>query len=110
MKKALLMLFLGLALVSCEDREPEPILIPEWLKPRLTELESSGECYGCQVQRWSYNEEYFYHLYCGYWSCSDCEVYHYDGRRVEWGATADPVDFNENKHRPVLVWECGDEL
>lgn len=98
------------ALFACDDHEPEPILVPEWLKPRLTELENSGNCYGCQVQRWTYNEEYFYHLYCGYWSCSNCEVYHYDGTLVEWAVSVDPVDFDANKHRAVLVWECGDDL
>lgn len=96
--------------ISCEDREPDPVITPEWLKPQLAELEDSGECEGCSVQRWSYNEQYFYHFYCDYWSCSDCEVYHFDGTKVEWGVSVDPVDFNKYKRRPVLVWQCGDDL
>ncbi|WP_347838899.1 hypothetical protein [uncultured Draconibacterium sp.] len=98
------------ALVACEDREPEPIIVPNWLKPQLSELESSGNCVGCRVQRWTYNEEYFYHLYCDYWSCLDCVMFHYDGTPVEWGVTVDQADFYDKRHRPQLIWECGDEL
>ncbi|WP_320110753.1 hypothetical protein [Draconibacterium orientale] len=110
MRKLFYIMLFFLALLSCEDREPEPIVVPNWLKPRLVELENSGECYGCRVQRWTYNGEYFYHLYCDYWSCSNCEVYKSNGTLVEWGVTADPVDFEANKYRPTIVWECGDEL
>lgn len=109
MKKILLLFFVALTILSCEEREPDPILVPEWLHPRLQELEAGGDCFGCTVQRWTYNEEYFYHLYCSYWSCSDCEIYHHDGRPVDW-ELIDRVDFNANKYRPVKVWECGDEL
>jgi len=110
MKKALLIFFLGLALFSCENREPNPIVVPDWIKPRLQELENSGDCFGCTVQRWTYNDEFFYHVYCGYWSCSDCEIYHYNGDLVVWGEDIDPVDFNANKSRPKIIWECGDDL
>ncbi|MDX8338301.1 hypothetical protein SLH46_03830 [Draconibacterium sp. IB214405] len=110
MRKLFYILVFIVALFACESHEPEPILIPEWLKPQLAELESSDKCYGCRVQRWTYNEEYFYHLYCDYWSCSDCEIYHYNGTPVEWGVTVDHADFDANKHRPILIWECGDEL
>lgn len=109
MKKILVIFFMVIMMVSCEDREPEPILVPEWMHTRLQELEDGGNCIGCTVQRWTYNEEYFYHLYCSYWSCLDCEIYHYDGTPIDWDLI-DPVDFNANKHRPVKVWECGDEL
>lgn len=110
MQKFLYISLIIVALLACEDREPEPIIVPEWIEPRLAELENSGECDGCQVQRWTYNEEYFYVLYCSYWSCLNCEVYHYDGTLVEWGETVDPVDFDINKHRPIKIWECDDEL
>ncbi|WP_303921760.1 hypothetical protein [Draconibacterium sediminis] len=110
MRKLLYIALFIVAMLACEDREPEPIIVPSWMKAQLAELEDSGNCYGCRVQRWTYNEEYFYHLYCDYWSCSNCEVYHNNGTLVEWGVTVDPVDFDSLKYRPTIVWECGDEL
>lgn len=98
-----------LVLAACQDREPDPIIIPDALKPRLLELEKSGDCFGCTVQRWTYDDAFFYHLYCSYWSCSDCEIYKFDGTLVDW-ADIDRADFEANKHRPEKIWECGDEL
>ncbi|MCY1720292.1 hypothetical protein OU798_08050 [Prolixibacteraceae bacterium Z1-6] len=98
------------AIVSCEDRTPEEVVVPSWLTPRLIELEESGDCFGCTVQRWTYKNEYFYHLYCGFWSCLDCEVYRVNGDHVVWGEDIDHADYDQNKHRPVKIWECGDEL
>ncbi|HYQ57413.1 MAG TPA: hypothetical protein VEP89_08685 [Draconibacterium sp.] len=110
MQKLFFIALFIVTLLACQDREAEPIIVPGWIKPRLVELTNSEECNGCRVQRWTYNEEYFYHLYCDDWSCLDCEVYHYDGTPVEWDVTVDHADFNANKHRPILIWECGDDL
>ena len=110
MKKFFYIFFLLLAFVSCEDREPDPVLVPEWLKPRLEELENSGDCFSCSVQRWTYNDEFFYHVYCGYWSCLECEVYRYNGDLVTWDGDVDHAGFTQNKRRPMKIWECGDEL
>jgi len=110
MKRYLHILFLVVAFVACEDREPDPIIVPEWLKSRLLELENSGDCYDCKVQRWTYNEEFFYHVYCGHWSCLECEIYRYNGDLVTWVDDIDHADFAENKGRPLVIWKCGDEL
>lgn len=110
MKKILALLFVIFIFSACENREPDPIVVPNWLKPRLTELENSGDCYGCTVQRWTYEEEFFYHVYCSYWSCLDCEVYRYNGDLVTWDGDIDHADFDANKTRPEIIWECGDEL
>ncbi len=91
-------------LVACEDREPDPIVTPAWLESRITEIEETG-CEGCSVRRYRYKEEYFYHVYCNYWSCYDCEIYRYDGTPVDW-EVIDHQDFEENKTRSVLLWEC----
>ncbi len=109
-KKIFYILVLVMAFVSCENREPLTVETPEWLTPRLLELENSGDCHGCTVQRWTYDDQFYYHVYCSYWSCLDCEVYHYDGKLVVWGETVDQADYEANKHRPEKIWECGDEL
>lgn len=110
MKKILVVLFFAFAVFSCEDREPEEVTIPDWLKPRLEELENSGECHDCKVQRWTYNDAYFYHIYCGHWSCIDCEVYWHNGEKIVWGEGIDHADYEQNKHRPMVIWQCGDKL
>lgn len=101
---------LALFLLTCEERETEEITTPAWIETRLTELENSGDCFGCTLQRWTYNNEYYYHLYCNHWSCSNCEVYRYNGDKVVWGENVDPADYEKNKHRPVKIWECGMEI
>ncbi|MBN1767068.1 MAG: hypothetical protein JW842_01030 [Prolixibacteraceae bacterium] len=100
--------FIGILLVlmmACEDREPAAIETPAWLETRIAELESSN-CQGCTITRYTYNEEFFYHVYCNTWSCLACEVYHYNGDLVTWGEDVDPADFEQNKTRPVKIWEC----
>ncbi len=97
---ALLILFF----VACQDREPDPVLTPVWLEARIAELEDSG-CTGCNIKRYTYQEEFYYHVYCNYWSCIDCEIYHFDGEPVNWEYT-DRADFWANKSRTLLLWEC----
>lgn len=98
-----------IALSACEDREPEKLVVPDALKSRLIELEQSGNCNNCLLQRWTYKEDYYYHLNCGDSPCLDCEVYLFDGTLVDW-TKVDRVDYEANKHRPEKIWECGDEL
>lgn len=109
-KRILFLNILIVAFISCEDREPDPIIVPEWLKPRLEELEDSGNCFDCKVQRWNYNDEFFYTVYCGFWSCAECEVYRYNGDLVTWVDDIDHADYAQKKDRPLIVWKCGDEL
>lgn len=110
MKKFFFILVVFIVSISCEDRTPVEPTIPNWLEPRLEELENSGECYGCTVQQSTYNDELFYHLYCSYWSCSHCEVYHFNGTLVEWSEEFSLGDWLENRQQISILWECGDEL
>lgn len=110
MKYFLLLLFIAVTIVSCEDREPEEHIIPNWLKLRLQELESSGDCHGCTVQRSTYKEEIFYHLYCSHWSCSHCEVYRYGGVLVEWGEEFPLSEWLTERKKIEILWQCGDTL
>lgn len=109
-KKISLIIVMFFIVISCQDREPDPLVIPDAIKPRLEELSNSGECHGCTVQQSIYNDEYYYHLYCSYWSCSHCEVYHHDGTLVEWSEEFTLSEWLENRHQMVILWECGDEL
>lgn len=104
MRKLQLITILFIMLVACEDREPAAVTIPQWLEPRIEELEADG-CIGCSISRVTYNDEFYYHVYCNYWSCSNCETYHSDGELVDWSVT-NYADFLENKTRPIIIWEC----
>lgn len=104
MRKFYLIAVLFLLAIACEDRETDPVLTPVWLEARIAELEESG-CVGCTIKRYTYKEEFFYHVYCNYWSCIDCEIYHFDGEPVDW-EIVDRADFWENKTRQILLWEC----
>ncbi|MEN8117771.1 MAG: hypothetical protein ABFS16_12370 [Bacteroidota bacterium] len=97
--------FLSLLFISCEERVPAEVVIPAWLQPRIEELESSEHCNICEVQRSTYLEEHYFHVYCGHWSCMYCEVYHYDGRLVDWEETS-LTDFLENRTNLKIIWEC----
>lgn len=108
--KPLFFIFLVVLLFACEDRTPAEHLIPEWIKPRLIELENSGDCFGCTLQQSTYNGEFYYHLYCSYWSCSHCEVYRYNGSLVEWSEEFPLSDWLENRTQLDILWQCGDEL
>ncbi len=91
-------------ILACEDRTPDPKTIPDWMEPRVEELESS-DCPGCKITRVTYMDEYFYQVYCNYWSCLYCEVYHYNGDSVDWTVT-DQADFIASQSNPVILWTC----
>ena len=105
MKKHLFIVVLLFLFLACQDKETDSPEIPVWLGPRIAELESSG-CGGCTITRYVYKEEYYYHVYCNNWSCVYCELYHYNGTLVVWDEDTDHVDFEQNKDRPVKIWEC----
>lgn len=108
MRKFYFIILLFLLAIACEKREAEPVEVPVWLESRITELDSS-DCTGCSITRYTYMEEYFYQVYCNHWSCVNCEVYHYNGALVVWGDDVDPADFDQNKTRPVKIWECNSD-
>lgn len=105
MQKIIILIVLFIAIIACENREPDPVITPEWLQDRITELEDSG-CTGCSVTRVTYNEEFYYQVYCNYWSCANCEVYHYNGELVDWQET-DFADYLAYKTNQIKLWECG---
>ncbi len=110
MKRIAFFFLFFLLVVGCEEREAQKIDKPAWLVEKIQEMFPDGDCEGCRVQRWTYNEGLFFQIYCSHWSCSNCEVYYFNGEKVIWGDDIDPADFEASKHRPVIVWECGDDV
>lgn len=105
MNRVFIVVVFILLVCACEEREVQDPQVPEWLQPRVTELENSGECFGCTLRRITFQDRFYFHIYCSYWSCSHCEVYEEDGTLVDWKK----MDFNEfltEQTSPVILWEC----
>lgn len=107
MKNLLLLPLLLFFLVSCQKDELNTE-IPEWLQPRIEELDKSSNCFDCELTRYTFNDEFYYHIYCGYWSCLYCELYNKNGNLVEWGVT-DFNDFMSEKKDELVIWSCSEK-
>lgn len=106
MKKFYLISFLFIFLASCEKEETTNTEIPEWLEPRIEKLENSEHCFDCSLTRITYQKEYYYHIYCGHWSCSHCELYSDNGKLVSEIEGFDFEDFFTNKKDEIVLWNC----
>ena len=107
MNKSVLLIIFILLIVSCDKEESPSPEVPDFLRPQIEELENSGECYGCTITKISYNNSFYYHLYCGYWSCMYCNLYDNKGDQVQW-AQEEFSDFLEHKTDEEVIWKCGD--
>ena len=105
MKNLYLISFLFIFLASCEKEETTNSEITEWLQPRIEELENSEHCF-CSLTRITYKKEYYYHIYCGIWSCMYCQLYNKNGELVNEIEGFDFEDFFTNKKDEVVLWSC----
>ncbi len=106
MKKILFVLAIALFLLSCQKENTVIAEIPEWLEPRIVELENSDACFACSITRYTYHEEFYYSVYCGHWSCVMCEVYDSNGNRIVDEEQLDYEDFFENRKDETVIWNC----
>ena len=105
MKNLYLISFLFIFLASCEKEETPKPEIPEWLEPRIEEIESMNLCATCSISRTNYQNQLYYHVYCGIWSCSHCEVYNSSGNLVDW-SKINFEDFAESEKNAITIWSC----
>jgi len=106
MKRIAFLVLFSAFLFSCDkDESPNPE-IPNWIKPRIEELENSGQCFGCNVTRYTYKNEYYYSVYCGYWSCMFCEVYNSTGQNLQELDNFAFEDFISNRNNEIILWSC----
>lgn len=85
MKKIIPIVFSLLLIVSaCSENDSD--FRPEWLSDKISEiLTEKDSCELTSITVYSFNEELFYNIYCGYWSCMFCHLYDADGNKVELG-------------------------
>ncbi len=106
MKPIIIFSFLFLFILACKKEETHVNKdIPDWLLPKIESLENSGHCYDCSVTRITFNEEFYYHLYCGYWSCMYCQLYDKNGKLIDW-ANEKYSDFISKKKDEIVIWKC----
>lgn len=105
MKNLYLVLFLFIFLVSCEKEETVNSDIPEWLEPRIEELENSEQCKWYFIDRYLYKGEYYYDVVNIGINCILCEVYDSHGNLVEWDSDV-KMDFLNNRKGRVGIWHC----
>lgn len=107
MKPFYLILIFAFFLFSCDKDEIPDSEIPEWLEPRIEELKTSEQhCWSCNITRYKYNDNYYYNVYCGYWSCMFCEFYDSNGKLVDESEDFNFEDFLTNKKEETIIWSC----
>lgn len=107
MKPYFLLLLIVIIFCSCSKDEISESEIPEWLEPRIEELENTEQhCWSCNITRYTYNDEFYYNIYCGYWSCMYCKFYNSEGTLVSELSEFDFNNFIANKQGEIIIWEC----
>ena len=107
MKNLHFVLFLFIFLVSCEKEETTNSDIPEWLEPRIEELENSEHCNWYLIDRYLYKGEYYYDVVNSMINCILCEVYDSHGNLVNFDGNGQ-TDFLDNRKNRKTIWICPD--
>lgn len=83
---AILLLVFLLGMDSCKKEETSaPDQFPVWLQTKITELISSQNlCEITDVTIIEYKGKTYYHIYCGLWSCSHCQLFDDKGNHAVW--------------------------
>ena len=108
MKNLYLISILFIFLSSCEKQDKEDNFnsdIPEWIIPQIEELENSEHCFDCSLIRITFNNKFYYHVRCGFWSCMYCNIYDSSGKLVEWTDDSFNIFLLEKKDE-VVLWTC----
>jgi hypothetical protein len=102
MKKTALILFFFALLISCKKKDEFPET-PDWLKDRISQMDTAYNYAGASVYLYKWNEEYYYHILNPISSCMFCEVYNYDGVKIVW---TDQTfnDFINNGEKLETIW------
>lgn len=72
---------------------------PSWMDEKVDAvLSEKDDCEITTVTVYQYNDELYYNIYCGYWSCMFCHLYNADGEKVDL-SQEDFNDFNDLKEK-----------
>lgn len=77
------LVFLLFIFFACKKDQSENR--PDWLSDKVSEVISSEDiCYITTVSVFEYNKNYYYNIYCGFWSCLYCHLYDANGNKPDW--------------------------
>ncbi|MDA3929020.1 MAG: hypothetical protein PF541_08670 [Prolixibacteraceae bacterium] len=95
MKTFIVKILIGLffILASCSDDDFAPK--PNWLSDKVKEIIEEDMCNISTVTVYQFQDEYYYNIYCGVWSCLFCHLYDTDGNAVNWDSETFTL-FHEN--------------
>lgn len=94
-------------LLSCQKEEFLDSEIPQWLKPRIEEINNSDQCKLYFVDRYMYKNKYYYDVVNTGINCILCEVYDSQGNLVNFEENEDIVFLNKRYDRKT-IWICPD--
>jgi len=84
--------------------------IPNWLQDKIDSMSINQYYVGTVVYRYKWNNEYVYHIEIPISSCAYCEVYNYNGTKIQFENDTQFQDFLNNKTDQVLIWEWTKKL
>ena len=84
--------------------------IPVWLKVKIDSMSTIQDYYGTKVYRYKWHIEYVYYIMIPISSCAYCEVYNYNGTKIQFENDTQFQDFLNNKNDQVLIWEWTKKL
>jgi hypothetical protein len=96
-----------LLILSCNKEETPVAENPDWLEIQIQELETNEQhCWDCEITRYTYNNEYYYNIYCGYWSCIFCKLYNSNGQLTSEIEEFDFEEFHSSYDNETVIWSC----
>jgi len=101
--KSLAILFISLVLLSACEKERYDDKNPKWLDQMIQEMENNPYYTGSSIERYTWKNNYYYEFTIPLSSCLYCDVYNFDGDRIDWQKN-DIDDYLANRTYRVLIW------
>ena len=106
MKIQYLILFLFLLFISCEKKQDQEAVMPEWLEEIIEGKNQNDFCYYWSATRYLWNGQYYYELYSPLSSCYKCDVFNESGERIIWETYEEIEDYELNRKDETILWVC----
>jgi hypothetical protein len=79
--------------------------IPQWLKITIDSISTIQEYEGTTVYRYTWKNEYLYHIEIPISTCTYCELYNQSGTKIIFASDDQFRDFLDNKTDQEVLWE-----
>jgi len=96
-------------MISCQSNLVESFIYerdtPEWLKVKIDSISTQKYYIGSVVNRYKWNNNYFFEFTIPFSSCILCELYYYDGTKTDFLNDNSVQNYLNNRTDKVLVWK-----